>query len=164
MVHGHMARSSWRWDEQAGTLEYRATVPFGFTASLVLPAKCGGGGQASAVSAVLTSLLEGEEGGDHSLLWSADEGAAVATTGGVNGMTRRGASGGDFEVELRSGVFRFAAAFASWSRAVAKAKTARSSKMQWCWVELRSGVFCFAAACASWSGCAPALGDCFAQP
>jgi hypothetical protein len=113
MVHGHMARSSWRWDEQAGTLEYRATVPFGFTASLVLPAKCGGGGQASAVSAVLTSLLEGEEGGDHSLLWSADEGAAVATTGGVNGMTRRGASGGDFEVELRSGVFRFAAAFAS---------------------------------------------------
>jgi hypothetical protein len=31
----------------------------------------------------------------------------------VNGMTRRGASGGDFEVELRSGVFRFAAVFAS---------------------------------------------------
>jgi hypothetical protein len=39
-LHGHAARSSWAWD---GTqLEYGATVPVGFRATLVLPGKCGG--------------------------------------------------------------------------------------------------------------------------
>lgn len=116
-IHGHRARSSWRWLVEGGTeLEYGVTVPVGFSGSLTLAGDCGG--------ATVISLLEGE-GDEQALVWSlasetvtrnlpVDPAAAAAIApvaiAGV-GPIRRNADG-DLELELLSGVFHFRASFA----------------------------------------------------
>ena len=101
-IHGHRARSSWRWSQNM--LEYGTIIPVGFTGTLTIPGQCGG---------TTTDLLEGE-GNEQTLLWSAngiETPAAKAQVDGV-GLIQRNADG-DLEVELLSGVFHFSAKFAA---------------------------------------------------
>ena len=96
MFHGHTARSDWRWDDGSRTLTYRATVPVGFRASLVVPRTCGGG--------TLARLAEGDN--DGAVVWLADSYDATA----IAGVDRAELDGEALTVELASGVFRFTAA------------------------------------------------------
>ena len=101
-IHGHRARSSWRWSEN--TLEYSATVPVGFSGSLTIPRRCEG---------IITGLFEGE-GDEKTLLWSAGGTETPAQVGGV-GLIQHNADG-DLEVELLPGVFHFSSTFAKNTR------------------------------------------------
>lgn len=101
-IHGHRARSSWRWSEN--TLEYSATVPVGFRGSLTIPKRCDGR---------IAGLFEGE-GDEEALLWSADKTETPAQVGGV-GLIQDNADG-DLVVELLSGVFHFSSTFAKNTR------------------------------------------------
>lgn len=97
MMHGHKARSSWSWDGR--TLEYGATVPVGFRATLVLPSRCADG--------ALATLAEGV----NALVWSADESEEVAAVVGVAGVGLQWNGESSLQLEILSGVFGFRAVF-----------------------------------------------------
>lgn len=97
-IHGHKARSSWRWTDSV--LEYGATIPVGFTGSLTIPRQCGG----------MPSILYEGEGAEQMMLWGTNESTAVETPAPGVGFVGRDTAG-SLQVELLSGVFHFSVVF-----------------------------------------------------
>jgi hypothetical protein len=101
-IHGHRARSSWRWADRV--LEYGATIPVGFSGSLTIPGQCRG----------TASILYEGEGAEQMTLWAANENETATAESSVLGVGFVGRdTTGSLQVELLSGSFHFSIVFVS---------------------------------------------------